>query len=91
MATVEKISVSLPPEMLALVHQAVSTGEYSSSSEVIREALRAWKHERTLRQQALEELRSAIREGINSGPVENFNVEELIARAKTLRRAEKAQ
>ena len=91
MATVEKISVALPPEMVALVRQAVATGEYSSSSEVIREAFRAWKQERMLRQQALDELRSTIREGISSGPVENFNVEELIARAKAMRRAEKDQ
>ena len=41
MPTVEKISIALPPEMVAVVRQAVETGEYASSSEVVRDALRA--------------------------------------------------
>ncbi len=42
MGTVEKLSVALPPEMVALLRGAVESGEYSIASEVIREALRAW-------------------------------------------------
>ena len=57
MASVEKISIALPPEMVSLVRQAVETGEYASSSEVVRDALRDWSHKRTLRQQGIEELR----------------------------------
>lgn len=40
MATVETISIALPHEMVAIVRQAVDTGEYASSSEVVRNALR---------------------------------------------------
>ena len=40
MANVEKISVALPPDMVGLVRKAVESGDYASSSEVIREALR---------------------------------------------------
>ena len=57
MSTIEKISIALPPEMVSLVRKAVETGEYASSSEVVREALRDWSHKRTLRQQGVEELR----------------------------------
>ena len=57
MASIEKISIALPPEMVSLVRQAVETGEYASSSEVVRDALRDWSHKRTLRQQGIEELR----------------------------------
>jgi len=57
MPSVEKISIALPPEMVSLVRQAVETGEYASSSEVVRDALRDWTHRRTLRQQGIEELR----------------------------------
>jgi hypothetical protein len=46
MSTVEKISVALPPEMIAVIRSAVDRGEYSSASEVIREALRGWKLKR---------------------------------------------
>ncbi|MFO5475003.1 MAG: type II toxin-antitoxin system ParD family antitoxin, partial [Dolichospermum sp.] len=40
MPNVEKISIALTPEMAALVRDAVKSGEYASSSEIIREALR---------------------------------------------------
>lgn len=50
MSTVEKISIALPPEMVSIVRSAVATGEYASSSEVIRDALRDWTYKRTLRQ-----------------------------------------
>jgi antitoxin ParD1/3/4 len=57
MASVEKISIALPPEMVSLVRQAVEAGEYASSSEVIRDALRDWTHKRRLRENGLDELR----------------------------------
>jgi antitoxin ParD1/3/4 len=57
MASVEKISIALPPEMVASVRQAVDAGEYASSSEVVREALRDWNHKRQLQQNGVEELR----------------------------------
>ena len=43
MAAVEKLSIALTSELTADIRQAVSTGEYASTSEVIRDALRAWK------------------------------------------------
>jgi len=58
MATVEKISIALPPEMAAQLRQAVATGEYASSSEVVRDALRDWTHKRQLQQNGIAELRA---------------------------------
>ena len=57
-SSIEKISIALPHEMVASVRQAVDAGEYSSSSEVVREALRDWSHKRQLQQNCIEELRS---------------------------------
>lgn len=57
MPTIEKLSVALPAEMAALVRQAVDLGEYSSNSEVIRDALRDWTHKRNLRERGLAGLR----------------------------------
>src|ERR1039458_9651883 len=57
MPSVEKISIALPPEMVAQLRQAVETGEYASSSEVIRDALRDWTHKRQLQQNGIAELR----------------------------------
>lgn len=68
MSTVEKISIALPAEMVSLLRAAVDSGEYSSASEVIREALRAWKLKRKVELLELEELRRLVNEGVESGP-----------------------
>ena len=57
MPTIEKLSIALPTEMAAIVRRAVEGGEYSSNSEVIRDALRDWTYKRSLRDQGLAEMR----------------------------------
>lgn len=72
MAQVEKVSIAVTPEMAAMLRRAVASGEYASSSEVVREALRDWKERRTLRNEAIAELRRLWDEGLASGePVES--------------------
>jgi antitoxin ParD1/3/4 len=66
MSTVEKISIALPPEMVRIVRQAVETGEYASSSEVVRDALRDWTQKRSLRQQGIDELRQVWRQALQN-------------------------
>jgi len=68
MANVEKVSIALTPEMLAVVREAVESGEYASSSEVVREALRDWKRRRALEMKEVEDLRRLWEEGMASGP-----------------------
>lgn len=71
---VEKLSIALPPEMAAQVRQAVEAGEYSSSSEVIRDALRDWTYKRQLQHNGIEELRKLwqqARENSKPGPPVN--------------------
>ena len=82
MRSIEKISIALPPEMISLVRQAVEAGEYSSSSEVVREALREWSHKRTLRKEGLEELRRVWRQALedNSPGVSPHDVFERLER-----------
>ena len=64
MPAVEKISIALPPEMVASIRKAVETGEYASSSEVVRDALHEWTLMRDLRQQSLGELRTLWRQAL---------------------------
>jgi antitoxin ParD1/3/4 len=45
---VAKISISLTEEHPRMLDEAVASGEYVSSSEVIREALRDWRTKRLL-------------------------------------------
>jgi antitoxin ParD1/3/4 len=68
MPSVEKISIALTPEMAAAVRAAVASGEYVSTSEVIREALRDWQVRRSLHRKELEELRRLWQAGVDSGP-----------------------
>jgi antitoxin ParD1/3/4 len=64
MPTIEKLSIALPAEMAALVRRAVEGGEYSSNSEVVRDALRDWTHKRNLREQGLANLRKQWLEAV---------------------------
>jgi antitoxin ParD1/3/4 len=64
MPTIEKLSIALPSEMAALVRRAVDGGEYSSNSEVIRDALRDWTYKRNLREQGLASLRKQWLEAV---------------------------
>jgi antitoxin ParD1/3/4 len=66
--SIEKISIALPTDMLAMVREAVDGGDYASSSEVVREALREWKARRRLQGDAVQELRRQWQEGLDSGP-----------------------
>ena len=74
MANVEKISIALPADMVTLVRSAVETGDYASSSEVIREALREWKARRAARSDAISEIRRLWDEGMKSGPSKNLDI-----------------
>ena len=67
MASVDKLSIALTPEFTADIREAIATGEYASTSEVIRDALRSWKQARQSRAIALDELRRLWRVGIEGG------------------------
>ena len=54
MADIRKVSVALTGEQVAALKAAVATGEYATTSEIVREALRDWQFERELRQKDIE-------------------------------------
>lgn len=82
MPNVEKMSIALTPEMAAAVRAAVANGEYVSSSEVVREALRDWQLRRSLHQKALEDLRQWWQEGVDSGSGMYANMQAIKAEAQ---------
>lgn len=82
MPNVEKISIALTAEMAATVRDAVNSGEYVSTSEVVREALREWKLRHLLRREEIEELRKSWQDGINSGPGRFANMDAIKAEAR---------
>jgi antitoxin ParD1/3/4 len=89
MPNVEKMSIALTPEMAAAVRAAVANGEYVSTSEVVREALRDWQLRRSLHQKELEDLRRSWQEGLDSGPGTLANMQAIKAEAR--RRFEQAE
>jgi antitoxin ParD1/3/4 len=82
MPNVEKISIALTPEMAAAVRAVVENGEYVSTSEVVREALRDWQLRRALHQKELEELRRLWQEGLDSGPGHFADMQAIKAEAR---------
>jgi antitoxin ParD1/3/4 len=56
----EKLSITLPPEMAQMIRDKVSSGSYSSNSEVIRDALRLLQEKDFVRAQKLAELREKV-------------------------------
>jgi antitoxin ParD1/3/4 len=67
MAQIERLSIALPSPMADAVRQAVEAGEYASTSEVIRDALRLWESRRELRERDLAVLRERWDAGKASG------------------------
>lgn len=68
MPTAERMTITMPTDMAETLRQTVAGGEYASTSEVVREALREWTRSRDAERRDLEMLRAAIRTGLNSGP-----------------------
>ena len=64
MAEIERMTITLPADMATIVKGAVEGGDYASSSEVVREALRDWKMKRALQMNELASLKSDIDRGL---------------------------
>jgi antitoxin ParD1/3/4 len=64
---VEKLSIALTGELAESVRVAVKSGDYASSSEVIREALRDWSEKRERRTASLAHVRKLLQDGLDSG------------------------
>jgi antitoxin ParD1/3/4 len=82
MSNVQKLSVALTPELIELVQDAVQSGEYTSKSEVVRDALRSWKLRRTAWAGDTDELRALWMEGIASGPGRFASIEDIKKEAR---------
>ena len=88
MSTVEKITIALTPEMAGFVRKAVESGEYASTSEAIREAVRDWKERRELLGYSVDELRRLIAEADASGKSGLSGLEAIKAEARRRQKAD---
>lgn len=63
----EKISITLPPDMLSLIKEKVKDGAYASTSEVIREAMRLWQKQEEEHHARLTVIRARLEHSAQSG------------------------
>jgi antitoxin ParD1/3/4 len=77
MASVEKVSVALTNEQVSALTAALETGEYATTSEIVREALRDWQLKRELRQEDIKRLRQMWDAGVASGSAGELDMKKL--------------
>ncbi len=82
MAQVEKLSIALTSPQINVLKSAVEAGEYATTSEIIREALRDWQLKRELRHDEIRRLRQAWEEGIASGAGRELDFEHVRAEGR---------
>jgi antitoxin ParD1/3/4 len=61
---VEKLSITLPSEMVDAIKSRVEAGSHSSTSEVIREAMRTWLRLEEEYEERIEGLRARVKHSL---------------------------
>jgi antitoxin ParD1/3/4 len=87
MSTIERMTITMPADMAALVKAAVEAGDYASTSEVVRDALRQWKMRRAIQIQEIAALKSDIDKGladVAAGRVKDFDKKKIVERGRKL-------
>lgn len=87
MAKIERLTIALPADLATVVKHVAAGGDYASTSEVAREALRDWKLKRTLQLQVLAALKADIDKGLADlaeGRVKDFDAGRIIERGRKL-------
>ena len=85
--TIERLTVTMPADMAALIKDAVAGGGYASSSEVIREAMRDWKIKRALQLQEFANLQADLDKGLAdlaAGRTKDFDIKRIVRRGRKL-------
>jgi antitoxin ParD1/3/4 len=87
MSSIERMTITMPADMAAVVKAAVDAGDYASTSEVVRDALREWKMKRTIQQQEIAALKADIDKGladVAAGRVKDFDTKKIVERGRKL-------
>lgn len=83
MSQIEKLSIALPHDMVEAIREAVDSGDYATTSEVIRDAVRDWRLKRRVEAMEVEDLRQLVApalEALDRG--EGIPAEEVFSRLK---------
>ncbi len=83
MSDIERMTIAVPAPMASKIKAAVASGDYASTSEVVRDAMRLWNERRELRQEEREALRNAWDAGKASGLAGPLDMLSLMAEARS--------
>jgi antitoxin ParD1/3/4 len=75
----EELSITLTPEMAEELRASVAAGEYASTSEALRDAVRIWQHKRRGAAEDLVAIRARIRRSLDDPRPDMTLVEEVDA------------
>ena len=85
MAEIERLTVTMPAELAGVIKEAVADGDYASTSEVVREAVRDWKSKRALQRRELAALKTDIAKGmadVAAGRTKSLDARRIVERGK---------
>src|ERR1700728_3973432 len=72
----EKISITMTADMLRTVRESVEAGEYASTSEALRDAVRVWQRQRLEDAERLSAIRARVRRSLDD-PRPDMSFEEV--------------
>ena len=87
MSTIERMTITMPGDMAAEIMAAVAAGDYASTSEVVRDALRDWKTRRAIQLHEIAALKADIDQGladVAAGRVKDFDKKKIVERGRKL-------
>jgi antitoxin ParD1/3/4 len=88
MGKLERVTVTIPEEMVAKMRVAVQSGEYATSSEIVREALRNWNAKLIAGMISVQEAHEILRRATE---VDKFEAEAQVAKSKKSKTAKGAK
>jgi antitoxin ParD1/3/4 len=65
MQSAEKISITMTPEMMQVIRASVASGEFASTSEALRDAVRIWQRDRQEHSERLAAIRQRVQNSVS--------------------------
>jgi antitoxin ParD1/3/4 len=63
--SMEKLSITLPTEMVDVINAEIETGAFASTSEVIRAAMRTWMRQEEEHRERIAAIRARVQESLD--------------------------
>jgi antitoxin ParD1/3/4 len=81
--SMEKLSITLPTEMVDVINAEIETGAFASTSEVIRAAMRTWMRQEEEHRERIAAIRARVQESLDD-PRPDLTGDEMDAWLETL-------